>query len=460
MPRYSDRWGLSILGSGDSLQADGFKFADADRRLIDRLLSYAAEGHRHTGQRGDDLTPDATLSLTLFSTGGTIASGSRYYYRFTIVDEFGNESAPSPISYIDTPSTITTPTAPAISFTPGTGNLEPGGYSYVLSAYKGATTQETKATSTAFITVSGGSPTNEVTLILPALPFGAEGYNVYRKSPSGMHYLWITNIVTPAPLVTWTDDGSISGDCDRSLPGTNRTGGTNAVAVQFPGATPSIPEGWAWRVYRSVDPNRWGRSRLKDVTPIGDPPRIPLGFIDTGLQTVVGGPPTKAQIINAPPKINLTDAAEIQGTLPPGLLVAPHMLTFSSLGPVVEGDGTFIWVCDFDQADVMGIRLYLRQNSVPAARPVIADVVALRSSSGATPTWQSLFDTPPAIAVGENMTDLVKPDRQHLEHGDALAANIIQAGGGATPTDYDLTINVLLYVKDGSETTSYVWTTT
>ena len=38
MPRYTDRWGLSILGSGDSLQSDGFKFTDADRELIDRLL--------------------------------------------------------------------------------------------------------------------------------------------------------------------------------------------------------------------------------------------------------------------------------------------------------------------------------------------------------------------------------------------------------------------------------------
>jgi hypothetical protein len=458
MPRYTERWGLSVLGSGDSLQADGFKFADADRRLLDRLLSYAAEGHHHTGLRGDDLTPAAALNLTLATTGGTIASGSRYYYRFTVIDGYGNESAPSPIAYIDTPSTVAMPSAPAISYTPGTGELQPGGYSYALSAYKGASTQETKAANTAFIVIPGASPTNEIVLTLPALPFGADGYNVYRKTPSGMHYLWITSIAAPTPLETWTDDGSISGDCDRSLPSANRTGGTNAVVVQYSGATPTIPDGWAWRVYRTVDPNRWGRSRLKDITPIGVPPSTPLGFIDTGLQTSVGSPPAKAQIINAPPKINLTDATEVQGSLPPGLLVAPHMLTFSALGRVVAGEGTFTWVCDFDMADVIGIRLYLGVNSKPAVQPVIADIVALRSND-ATPTWESLFDTPPAIAVGENATELVTPDRQHLVRGDALSANIVQAGGGATPTDHDLTINVLLYVKDGSETTSHVWTT-
>jgi hypothetical protein len=462
MPRYTDRWGLSILGSGDSLQANGFKFSDADRRLIDRLLSYAAEGHHHTGTRGDDLTPDAPLTLTLSTTGGTISSGSRYYYRFTVLDEFDNESAPSPISYIDTPSTVATPSAPAISYTAGTGGLQPGGYSYVLSAYKGATTQETKATNTAFVTISGALPTNQVTLTLPAMPAGADGCNVYRKSPSGMHYLWITNVVAPAPLELWVDDGSISGDCDRSLPATNRTGGTNAINVAVPGATPSVPDGWTWRVYRTVDPNRWGRSWLKDVTPIGDPPETPIGFNDTGLSTEVGGPPVKAQIINAPAKINLTDAAEVQGSLPPGLLVAPQMLTFVQPGPIEAGDGTFIWVCDFDQADVKLVRIYLGPDATPAADDLIVDVKALRPSKGSA-TWISLFapeEEPPTLPVGENTITPLVPVRQHLERGDALSVDILQAGGGATPTDFDLSVNMLLYVKDGSETLSYAWADT
>lgn len=459
MPRYTERWGLSVLGSGDSLQADGFKFTDADRRLIDRILSYAAEGHHHTGLRGDDFTPTAGLNLTLFTTGGTIASGSRYYYRYTIIDGGGNESAPSPISYVDTPSTVATPTAPAISYQAGSGTLEPGGYNYVLSAYKGASSQETKTTSAAFISIPGTSPTNQVTLILPALPNGADGLNVYRKTPSGMHYLWLTSIAAPTPLQTWVDDGSISGDCDRSLPSVNRTGGTNSIEVTLPGATPTIPEGWSWRVYRTIDPNRWGRSRLKDLTPIGATPMTPLSFYDTGLSTEVGGPPAKAQIINAPSKINLTDAAEIQGTLPPGLLIAPHMLTFASPGVVEARDGTFVWICDFDMADIKAVRIYLGPDSTPASTPVIVDVKARRPSQGSS-TWISMFapeESEPTLPVGENSIDSVVPVRQHLERGDVIRVDVLQAGGGATPTDADLTVNLLLYVKDGSETDSYVW---
>jgi hypothetical protein len=34
---------------------------------------------------------------------------------------------------------------------------------------------------------------------------------------------------------------------------------------------------------------------------------------------------------------------------------------------------------------------------------------------------------------------------------------VLQAGGGPTPTDKDLSVNLLLKVKDGSETESYVW---
>lgn len=459
MPRYTDRWGLSVLGSGDSLQADGFKFSDADRRLIDRVLSYAAEGHRHTGMRGDDLTPTAALRLALFNTGGTIASGSRYYYRYTIIDEFGNESAPSPIAYIDTPSTVATPTTPATSYLSGTGTLQPGGYSYALSAYKGATTQETKASNAAFISIAGTSPLNQVNLILPALPFGADGFNVYRKSPSGMHYLWLANVATPTLLQNWVDDGSISGDCDRSLPSVNRTGATNAIGVTFPGAAPDIADGWSWRVYRSIDPNRWGRSRLKDMTPIGATPVTPMSFNDTGLSTEVGGPPAKAQVINAPSKITLTDAAEIEGTLPPGLLVAPQMLTFTSPGTVQAREGTFTWVCDFDHADVKLVRIYLAPDSSPASDPLIVDVKALRPSQGSS-TWTSLFapeESEPTLPVGENMGEPVTPTRQHLERGDALSIDVVQAGGGATPTDTELSVNLLLYVKDGSETTSYVW---
>ena len=459
MPRYTNRWGLSTLGPGDSLQADGFKFTDADRQLIDRLLAYAIEQHRHTGTSGTDLTPDAPLNLTVSETGGTIASGTRYYYQFTMIDELGNESAPSPTTYVDTATAVTAPGAPALSYVSGSGALEPGGYSYVLSAYRGATTQETKATSSGFINIPGAVANNEVSLILPTLPFGADGFNVYRKSPSGMHYLWLTSIASPDPLDVWVDDGSLSGDCDRSLPSLNRAGGTNSIAVSYPGATPYLPDGWAWRVYRTTDPTNWSRSYLKDMTPIGSPPTVPVWFTDTGLASELGGPPTQTQVINAPPKINLTDALEVFGYLPPGRIITPQMVTFVEPGLVVVAAGSFTWVCEYDQADVVSVRAYLGIDSVPASTPVMVDVVALRPSIGGS-TYDSLFapeQAVPTIAVGENATAVLTPERQHLERGDSLSIDVLQDGGGATPTDVDLTVNLLLYVTSGSATTSYTW---
>jgi hypothetical protein len=458
MARYTERWGLSILGSGDSLQADGYKFTDADRHLIDRLLTYATEQHRHTGLIGYDPSPQLALALALQTTGGSLAAGARYYYRYTVIDAYGNESGGSPMGHIDTPTALVAPGAPALSYVTGSGNLLPGPYGYVLSAYVGASTRETKATNAALVTIPGALPNNEIALILPALPPGADGLNVYRKSPNGMHYLWITSIANPTAMQQWVDDGSIEGDCDRSLPGTNTAGGTNAVVVNLPADAPVV-DGASWKVYRTVDPTYWGRSFLKTITPIGATPQTPRGFTDTGLATEVGGPPAKAQTISSPPKINLTDGAEVEGTLPPGRVVSPHMLAFVQPGTVTAKTGTFTWVCDFTMADIIAVRLYLGPGSAPAAQPVVADIVALRPSKGSA-VWQSIFNTAPSIPVGQNATARLTPDRQHLERGDALSGNVVQAGGGATPTDSNLTISLLLYVKDGSETSSYVWTTT
>jgi hypothetical protein len=184
-----------------------------------------------------------------------------------------------------------------------------------------------------------------------------------------------------------------------------------------------------------------------------------LSFDDIGLASQVGGPPTTAQLIDAPAKIAMTNGAEVDGALPPGLIVVPQMLTFVAPGVVQAQPGTFTWICDYDMADVVSLRVYLGIGSVPAQQDLIIDLLALRPSAGSS-SWESLFtpDTsPPTLPVGQNMANLVVPVRKHLERGDALSVDVLQAGGGPTPTDKDLSVNLLLKVKDGSETESYVW---
>lgn len=457
MPGQTNRWGLSILGPGDALSADGYKFSDADRRLIDRLLYYATELHRHTGGSGADNTPMSPPTLALLPADGAMPSSARYYYRYTVIDDMGNESAPSPVAVIDTPGAISTPGAPALNYVTGTGSLLPGTYSYVLSAYKGPNTLETKALNSAAQTIPGTNVNNEISLTLPTLPLGADGLNVYRKSTSGTHYLYIASIPSPASGDIWVDDGSVEGDCDRSLPAANRTQNTGAVRITYPGATPDIPAGWSWRIYRSNNTLDWSRSYLADISPQGATPVTPVDFVDVGGGAQLGSPPTVAQVINAPSKINLTDAAEVEGVLPPGLVVVPQIVTFAAPGSVTEGPGSFVWTCDYERADILSVRAYLGVDSLADAQDVIVDVNLLRPNVEGT--WISAFDDGPdrpTVPVGRNFGTPVTPIHQHLTLGDSLSVDIDQAGGGAG-TDENLTVNILLYVTHGSATDSYNW---
>jgi hypothetical protein len=457
MPSYTTRWGLSILGPGDALNADGYKAVGADRRLMDRLLTVGCEEHRHTGESGADRTPTAPPTLTLLTSGGTMSSGERHFYKYTVIDDAGNESAPSPQTPIDMPAALAAPTAPALTALVGSGTLLPGAYSYVLSAYKGASTLETKAENSSVVTIYGIS-TGSVSLILPDLPLSADGLNIYRKAPSGLHYLWIASIANPTNGSTWVDDGSIEGNCDRSLPPTNRTSNANAVVVTFPGATPSIPNGWSWRIYRTTNAQDWSTSYLLDITPMGATPFTPVEWVDTGLGAQGGSPPMLSQVLNSPPKIRLTDGAEVTGYLPPGLVVVPHTITFALAGPVTTGDGSFIWVCDYDQARLELARAYLGVESTPAVDDVIVDVVLQHTGEV---TWTSIFDSGsrPTIPAGQNAGSPATPIITDLVAGDRLSVTIIQTGGGATPTDHDLSVNVLMLTRTGSTDATYPWLT-
>lgn len=454
MTRFTDRYALSILGPGDSLNADGYKAVDADRRLIDRLLEYATEQHRHTGATGSDTTPEAPLSLALQPTGGTFGAGERYFYTYTIIDDTKSESAPAPYQGVDTPPAVASPNAPALTTITGTGTLLPGTYSYVLSAYRGANSQETKAETSSVITIYGVNP-GSVSLRLPDLPLMADGLNVYRKAPSGLHYLYLASIANPTNGASWVDDGSIAGDCDRSLPGVNRTSAENAVLVQFPGAA-ELPEGSYWRIYRTDNVSDWSYSYLIDIPAItGATPYTPSEFLDVGLGSQTGGPPPVTQVVNAPPKIQLTDAAEVVGYLPPGRLIVPTMVTFTYPGPVTVGDGTFVWVCEYDEALIMQARAYLGVSD-DADDDIVTDVLLCRASLGET-TWESMFTADgPTVPADANVGPALPVDPVvQLQVGDMLTSAVTQATG----TFEYLSVNVLLLTRSGSVDTTYPWLT-
>lgn len=454
MPGRTNRWGLSTLGPGDQLASEDFKFTDEDRQLIDRLLAYAVEQHHHTGAPAVDNSPVVAPTLQLSTSGGAIASGARFYYRYTFVSPDGFETAPSPLSFVDTPRAIDSPVAPTPSYVSGSGSLQPGTYGYVLSAYTGASTLESKAVNSAMVTIPGRSASNEVSLVLPALPPGADGYNLYRKAPSGMYYLFLATIPSPAPLEVWVDDGSTTPDYDRTLPATNKTSNTNLITISLPGATPAVPAEYSWRLYRSADPNNWARSYLTELRWAGATPTMEYSFDDVGGSTFTGAPPPRAQVFHAPPKVDL--ATETSGVLPPSRVTTATQVALHVPGTVTVGDAQVTWLCDFDAARLVAVRAHLGPGSAPADQDVIIDV---RVEDTGTGTFASVFDaTFPTVPVGEEVGNPVTPAVTTLPVGGRVLIDVTQAGGGATPTDAELGVNLLLYVSQGAEYDDLPWT--
>lgn len=450
----TDHYGLNRLGPGENLTQDGYKFTDADRQLIDRLLYLGAEGHRHTGDAA--VIPSlADLSLTLDATAGSLPAGTRIYYKYTLVDVNGMESAPSTEVYVDTPAPITEPGAPSIVPSATGGSLLPGQYFYVLTAYTTVNTNESKGLHPAYITVPVGTTTNSIMLTLPSLPAGATGLNVYRKKPGGSRYDYLASTTS----TTYTDTGAVAEDCNRTLPVRNTTNSTNSVTAAVGAATPVVPGGYTWKLYRSYVTGFYDNALLHHVveeTAEGSGIITPI-YVDLGLAASAGKPPTTSQVIGGPEPVRLTDMAEVQGALPMSAVSAfPAVAEFRVNGTLSVSTGTVVWVCEFPAASIRGVRVSLGRGYAPASQPVIVDVNVGRT---ATPVMTSIFTSSadrPRVLVGQQIGVRVAPTATtELLEGDVVTIDIDQVGGGATPTDRDLVVQLYLWVYGFTSTESF-----
>lgn len=463
MAEKTERFGLQILDAGDSLAEDGYAFTKDDRVLMDRLLELGAETHRHTGVAAEGLAVDPP-QVTLDTTGGAIPAGRRVRYKITLVDENGVETAASDEQIIDTPDPVDAPGAPSLFFSSVGGTHIPGTYYYALTAYQDNITSETKALNTAHLTVSSSTATNVVTLDLPSLPAGATGFNVYRRKPGSTRYYYLDSIDmdVATPPTQYDDDGSVSEDCGRTVPTTNSTYSTNAITVTYSGATPTIPDGYTWKIYRTFISGNYENSLLAWVVEetAENSGIITPTFDDVGTGTTTGSPPSVSQATGSPSQIDMTDLTEVQGYLPTGRNIIPHEVTFRHDGPLTSTEvGEAVWVCEFDRAQIVGCRASLGRDSAPASTPVIVDVNKY-DAQAATPTWDTIYPTQanrPRVGVGESFGDRTVPDYTMLYEGDALSVDIDQIGGGATPTDNDLVVTVYMVVQSESTTTTWTW---
>jgi hypothetical protein len=465
MADYTDHYGLSRLNVGDSFTDEGYKYTDADRATIDTGIWLGAEGHHHIGGAGTIEEPDTAPELTLEETGGTIPGGTRVYYKYTYVSERGEETAASPEAFIDTPAPIEDPSSPSLTYANTGGILQGGSYYYVLTSYVSASISESKATNPAFITIPSTTATNVITLDLPDPAEGQTGFNVYRRKPGQAKYFFLDTIPTDVatPPTTYEDDGSVEEDCDRTLPKANTTNSTNSITISMPGATPTVPEGYTWKLYRTYINGAWDSSFLVHVVEniTEESLIITPEYLDIGISSQSGSPPVTTQSFGNPDPIDLE--LETDGMLPMGRVNAfPYVVVLSFPGTQVTGLGEGQWPCPFEQAVLVSAIPALGPGKTPVSDDLITDIQIGR---GTTPVYTSVYAAQadmPTIPVGENKSETTFPGTAtdpadlRLVAGDTITAEIIQAGGSATPTDEDQTISVLLYVLV-DDLTSITW---
>lgn len=465
MADYTSHYEMITLGPGESLSKDDYAFTQRNITNMDSKMYLGAEGHRHNGEAVAVSDPDTPLSALLDSSSGSIPGGRTVHYKYTWVDALGQETAASPEITVNTPSPVAAPGRPTVSRVAG-GTLPSGNYYYALTAYKNETTLETTNGERAYTSIQFGAAQKTITLTYPTLPAGATGFNVYRRSPGSMRFQFIhsEDMSGGSPPATWSDAGSDVEDCNRTVPQRNTTNTSNNITLSLPGATPMAPDGYTWKIYRTYTTNDWTSSLLHWAVEetSEDSGIVSPQYIDVGRSTSAGGPPRKSEIVGSPTKILLTDSAEVEGELPPGKNIVSQMVTFTFAGVLEPETGGFQWICEYDKAQIIQIRPYLGRDSQPAVQDVIIDVNKW-DAQVMSPSWLSIFADQadrPRVLVGEERGDLYvmdTADTQMLYEGDALSVDIDQIGDGATPTDYNLVVNILLYVQEGDDTTTWTW---
>jgi len=433
MASLTSHFGFTKLTANDSFSTNSQAFTTSDVDEIDRLAFVGAIDHHHNGAVVTQANPSIGVSLTLNNGAGYLPAGTRVTYKYTWVDPNGFETAASPETYVDIPAAIVSPATPTLAVIVGTGTLAAGSYYYELSAYTGSNMAETIAGSSAFITVTA---VGEVVITFPSLPSGATGFNIYRRDPNAVNFVFLDSTTAS----TYTDNGSVTPNVNRIAPTSNNTNSTNEVTATIPGA---IPVGYTWRLYRTLIVGQWTNSLLYTVV------EGTTSYTDVGAGASTGMPPTTTELIASPTKILLTGASEVQGALPSASVAAyPLVVSFAFPGPLSLFTGESIWVNEFAAAHVQSVRASLGRGASPAAQPVIVDV---EHGTGATPTYSSIFaamttPTYPTVQVGAQVGVPVHPGAS-LAYGDSLTVDVTQTGGGATPTDHDLIVNIVLLVS-------------
>lgn len=456
----TSRYGFTVFDSvDDTLDYRGYKLTNADRVLLDRLLTLAAERHVHTGDNtgGPDETPDAAPTVAVVATGGAMPPNTTVYYRSALVDAAGQEHIASQPAVVYTPASVYTPDPPAV--TAGTGSLIAGPYSYAVSAYTGTNTAETTVSRT---TPASLATTGGLVVSMPAVPSGASGFNIYRRDPTQQELVYLTSI--DADTVAFADTGATTPNTLRRAPAANTTCTTTSVSV-----TPAtaLAGGATCKIYRTYSPSNWDQSLLTWTA------TVPV--VDTGHATTEGAPPDASAAVATPTKIGF--GTETTGALPPGLLTTTRFFNFAVVGLAAIGPGDQMWLNEYAppvywtgnpvydshvaNAEFVSFRVALTRGAVPSP----ADIeVGLETGPGPwVPVGVSGTHTTATIPAGETSSpavSLADVDNRTIATDTGVRFNVLQDGSsGGSGAANDFTVTVTIRTRHGSTTQSYQWET-
>lgn len=456
MASLTENFKLTKLDPGDSLATNGYGFISSNMDVVDRVLGIGPN-HEHTAAAAVITSPTLGPALVLDTTSGVLPAGTTVRYRYTYVDQYGAETAASPETILTTPAAIVVPVGPSITVAATGGFLLGGLYNYALTAYTSTDAQETTVGGRTSLSIPYTTATNIASIILPTLPSGATGFNLYRRGPGEAIFSFLAsidmNVATP-PL-SYADNGTVVLNYARQPPNANLTSSSNNITITLPGATPTVPANVTWKIYRSYVNGNWHTSNLHHVieeTFVGSGV-IVATYVDTGLGTGLAIAPEVTEILPQPGKITLTDNYEVDGVLPAGMNLVYDEVSFSMPGALSVSAGSTVWRCPFDNIKIVECAATLGIGSTPNSTDVIIDI---NKYDTALASWSSIYTTQanrPKVTVGAQIGVATAPDIIALIKGDLLSVDIDQIGGG-TNTDRDLAISILYIKQSGSTTTT------
>jgi hypothetical protein len=437
------RFGFTVLDSPtDQLTTANYKFSEGDRYLLDQLLRVAVEDHTHTGASISISFPDATI-LRVSPTGGALPPNVTVYYRYSIVDNRGQETIASATASVHTPVPATAPGyGPRLSI--AGGYMEPGEYLYACSASTFEPSQETllgPITSGTLATFGGWR------LDLPPLPTGGHFFNVYRRGPRETELKFLATLA-PSDRV-FIDNGDLHANQFRNAPRANTTYRTSSIEVKLPASLFSAgPLGaYSWKLFRTFDPANWENSLLdwNGQTDL---------YVDDGRATRVGYPPSTTSAVGGAPKIQFVKDTE--GVLPPSAAIVTRVANFN-VDPVVEGAGTWYWTSEYEAAELVSMSATVNPNTPPST-PLQIGIDRWNIDD-----WDPVMERPNSstvakVAIGEGETAGTTAVSHRLARKDRLRLHVWEADFGSEGPVRQLNLVVTMRVRASGQT--YTWETT